>query len=425
MTLSPWLALLLGVPVLLCGEAVIRRVALLRRFHLPAPVVGGLLAALVVLAVNLAAGGDVRFGLRVTERWWSWLVTVEPRWLEGPAINVTLPPMAVFFTCVGLNASWEIVRKGSVQVLLFLGLATALAVVQNLAGWGLARALGESPLLGLVCGSVSMTGGHGTSLGFADLLEKAGLPQAGLLGAAASTVGLVTGALAGGPIAAWLLRGVSAPGAEVPAVAGPGGSSAGAGYLGQLGQAWRGGRGFIAQLLVVLACVKAGAWVSHAIQLTGIAFSAQIGAMIVGVVVRNALDAAGWRIVRGDTLGVISALSLGFFLSVAMLSMNLIELAAVARPMLVLLAAQVVVMAAFAVLVTYRCMGRDYEAAVMATGHGGFGLGNTATAVALMQSVVDRHGPAPRAFLVVPLVGAILIDFTNALVTTLFINLAR
>jgi glutamate:Na+ symporter, ESS family len=144
--------------------------------------------------------------------------------------------------------------------------------------------------------------------------------------------------------------------------------------------------------------------------------------MIVGVVIRNLVDASGRRWIRSDVIDVIGSISLGVFLAVAMMSLNLIELANTALPMLAILGAQVVVMAIFAVYVTYVVMGRDYDAAVMAGGHCGFGLGATPNAVANMKSLVEKFGPAPRAFLVIPLVGAILIDFTNALVITFFLD---
>ena len=147
--------------------------------------------------------------------------------------------------------------------------------------------------------------------------------------------------------------------------------------------------------------------------------------MVVGVVVRNGLDLAGRRWIRSDTIDVIASISLGIFLAVAMMSLNLIELAHTAVPMLVILGVQVVVMALFAVYVTHALMGRDYDAAVMAGGHCGFGLGATPNAVANMKSLVESYGPAPRAFLVIPLVGAVLIDFTNALVITFFLDVAK
>lgn len=425
MTLSPWLPLLLAIPVLLLGEWLVRKFRILHRFNIPAPVIGGLLVSLVVLAFNLSGNALVQFGTQVTARAWTWLVTIEPEWVTAPRKAVSFPMMAAFFTCIGLNATWDVVRKGTVQVGIFLGLATVLAAIQCGVGVALARAMDVHPLLGLVCGSVSMTGGHGTALGFAGPFEKLGLQSAAVLGAAAATVGLLTGGLLGGPVGGRLIRKLgrraavtTAENAQATALSAP------VGILHDFRAAFRLGRTALLHLLLVLGCIKAGAWVSYFIQLTGVAISAQIGAMIVGVVVRNAFDLSGNRVIRSEAIDVIGSISLGLFLAVAMMGLNLIELANTAVPMLVILAVQVVVMGVFAVYVTYRVMGRDYDAAVMAGGHCGFGLGATPTAVANMKSLVEKYGAAPRAFLVIPLVGAILIDFTNALVITFFANVS-
>jgi ESS family glutamate:Na+ symporter len=253
-----------------------------------------------------------------------------------------------------------------------------------------------------------------------------GVRNAAVVGAAAATMGLVCGGLLGGPVGGWLIRNVGRVPVVSGAAAGAGvGPAAPTGILPDL-RALKGfGRTGVGHVLLVLACVKAGAWVSHFIQLTGVSFSAQLGAMVAGVLVRNAVDLSGGRWIRSEVIDVIASVTLGFFLSIAMMSLNLVELAHAALPMLAILAVQVGLMAAFAAGVTFRLMGRDYEAAVMAGGHCGFGLGATPNAVANMKSLVEKYGAAPRAFLVIPLVGAILIDFTNALVITFYMNLVR
>jgi len=425
LSLPAWLPVLLAVPVLLLGERLNRRVPALARFNIPAPVTGGLLVSLALLLAGLAMSAPLQMANKVTARWWTWLVTIEPEWMDAPARSVTMPMLVAFFTCIGLNASREVLRRAGGQVLLFLLLGTGLAVLQNVVGVVLATLLGADPLLGLVSGSISMTGGHGTALGFAPVLEQQGLAGAGVLGAAAATMGLVAGGLLGGPIGIWLvrrhaLRASAAAGVQLEA-----GAAGEAGILRDLASLGSGGWTALWHLLLVLACVKAGAWVSHFMELTGIRFPPHIGAMVVGVAVRNVLDAAGWRRIRGETVDLIASVMLAFFLTVAMMSLNLMEVGGAAVPMLVILVAQVALMAVFAATVTYRFMGRDYDAAVMAAGHCGFGLGATPNAVANMKSLVDRLGPAPRAFLVIPLVGAVLIDFANALNVTLFLNLLR
>ena len=175
----------------------------------------------------------------------------------------------------------------------------------------------------------------------------------------------------------------------------------------------------------MLACIKAGAWVSYFIQQTGITFPVYMGAMLLGVGVRNVLDASNRPWADSEIIDTLAAVSLGVFLAIAMMSLNLIELANTALPMLIILAVQVAVVAFYAWFATFRLMGRDFDAAVMAGGHCGFGLGATPNAVANMKALVESFGPAPRAFLVVPVVGAFLIDFVNAVNITFFINLLK
>lgn len=425
MTIPALFVVMLAVPVLLLGEFLVKRIRLLSRFNIPAPVVGGLLVSVLVLLGNLSGAFAAQFQNNVTARWWTWLVTAEIDWVNAPSKNVNTPFLVAFFTCIGLNARWELVRRGGVQVLVFWGAAGVLALMQNGIGVALAKLLGVSPLLGLVCGSVTMTGGHGTALGFAADLERAGLPTAAVVGMAAATFGLVTGGLIGGPVGGSLIRRRNlkpGTGAQIHLEAGSAGAS---GILKDLRLLAGFGRPFLAHLLLLLACIKAGAWVSYFIQRTGLTFPVYMGAMLLGVGVRNLLDASRRPWADSEIIDTLAAVSLGVFLAIAMMSLNLIELANTALPMLIILGVQVVVMALYAWFVTFRLMGRDFEAAVMAGGHCGFGLGATPNAVANMKALVESFGPAPRAFLVVPVVGAFLIDFVNALNITFFINLLK
>jgi glutamate:Na+ symporter, ESS family len=424
MTISPWLAVALALPVLLLGEWLVRRVAVLSRFNIPAPVASGLLISFALLLFNLT-GGDLKFITKTDASWWTWLVTTEIEWQHRPSLDVNRPFLVAFFTCIGLNASWSLVKKGSVQVLVFLGLAGGLAIFQNVIGVGLAKLLGVSPLLGLVCGSVAMSGGHGTAIGFAAELEKAGLPAAGVVGVAAATFGLVCGGLIGGPIGGGLIRKFglkSSAGANVHLASG---TSAEGGILGDLKSLALAGKVFVVHLVLLLVCLKLGSWVSFLIQQTGITFPVYIGAMLLGVVVRNAVELSGGRWIKTETVDTLASVMLGVFLAIALMSLNLIELASAAGPMLVILAVQVIVMALFARFITFQVMGRDFDAAIMAGGHCGFGLGATPNAVANMKALVERFGPAPRAFLVLPIVGAFLIDFVNATNITIFLNLIK
>ncbi len=425
MTVSPWLTLLLALPVLLSGEWTVNRVGIFSRFNIPAPVVGGLLVSLVVLLGNITGFFPMLFETKVTAQWWTWLVTIGPEWVKSPAKAVNMPFLVAFFTSIGLNASWLLVKRGSVQVFVFLVLAAVLAVIQNCIAVGLAKAMGASPLLGLMCGSVTMTGGHGTALGFAAEFEKAGLEAAGVVGVAAATFGLVAGGLLGGPVGGRLIRRnklVSSATSTIHLESGMGGRS---GILADIGALRAGGKSLLLHFVLLMVCIKLGAWVSCFIQMSGITFPVYIGAMLVGLAVRNSLDLAGARWIRTEHIDLLGSIALGFFLSTAMMSLNLIELAGTALPMLVILVVQVCVMGVFAWFVTFRFMGRDFDAAVISSGHCGFGLGATPNAVANMKALVESFGPAPRAFLVVPLVGGFLIDLVNATNITVFLNLFR
>ena len=398
--------LALASAVLFLGYAVRRRVGVLDRYNIPAPVVGGFLFATVALALRL--GGVLGFEFDTT--------------LQAPL-------MIAFFTTIGLGASLALLKVGGPQVLLFWVLASVLAVIQDGMGVALAKGLGVHPFLGLIAGSITMTGGHGTGAAFGKLMEEQYAFRGGVtLAMAAATFGLVSGGLIGGPIATLLIR-KHRPKHQAPAVAGAAAELAHDASLdaeidtepvGEAPTAYT----LLKTLTVLLVAMWIGsllsAWLGRHVTLP-----AYIGAMIAAAIIRNLDDwlglvGIGQRVV--DDLGTIA---LSLFLAMALMSLRLWELLDLAVPLLVILTAQVTMMAAFAYFVTFRVMGRDYDAAVMAGGHCGFGLGATPNAVANMEAITEKFGPAPRAFLVVPMVGAFFIDFTNALIITTFINLVR
>lgn len=428
-TLSAWWLLPLVPVVLLVGELIVGRFRTLARFHIPVPVVGGLLASVVLFALPASGLLNIQFADSVNARWWTWLVTPEPLWVDAPSKSLALPFMTAFFTCVGLTASFGVVRRGSLQLLGFWVLATTYAMVQNGIGIAGATMLGENPLLGLIAGSVSMTGGHGTAAGFADQLTGLGLAQAGELGAAAATFGLVAGGILGGPIARLLVKrhqllGPTETGQPVaPKATDPGPRPPEASFFARVRSLAWGGRPVLWHLLVLAVLIKAGAWVSWGLQSQGWSFPPQMGAMLLGVVLRNIMDVwrPGW--LNQHLIERLGEVTLAIFLALALSTLKLGQLASAALPLLLLLGVQIVAIGFFAYFITFRLMGRDYEAAVMSAGHCGFGLGATPNAVANMAAVTSRHGPAPRAFIVVPTTGAILIDFSNVMGIAIIINL--
>ncbi len=391
--------------LLFVGYGVRRRIGFLDRFNIPAPVVGGFLFAAVAMA--LRQGGALAFEFDTM---------LQP------------PLMIAFFTTIGLGASLRLLTIGGPQVLTFWMLASGLAVIQSGVGTALATAMGVDPLLGLLCGSITMTGGHGTGAAFGKLMEdQFGFANAVTFAMAAATFGLVSGGLIGGPIATWLIgRNKLKAGDNLPSPASELARDASLDAeidtepVGEAPTTYT----LMKSLTVILVCMWLGGLLS---KFLGAYFTlpGYIGAMIVAAVLRNVVEATGVLKFDNRTVDDLGTVALSLFLSMALMSLKLWELLELALPMMVILSVQVAMMAGFAAFVTYRFLGRDYDAAVMAGGHCGFGLGATPNAVANMRSIVERFGPAPRAFLVVPMVGAFFIDFSNALIITAYLNLLR
>lgn len=399
--------LAMAAVVLFIGYEVRRRVGVLDKYNIPAPVVGGFLFAGVALVLRLQ--GVLGFEFEAT---------------------LQTPLMIAFFTTIGLGASLALLRVGGPQVLLFWVLASVLAAIQCGVGVGLARVLDVHPFLGLIAGSITMTGGHGTGAAFGKLMEEQyGFTGAVTLAMAAATFGLVSGGIIGGPVATRLNRRYKLQHQAAPLPAEAGAAAAQLQSLDEEIDVEPAGEPATAYtLLKVMAIVLVAMWIGGLV--SGwigrwATLPAYIGAMIVAAVIRNVFDAT--RVVRIEqrTVDDLGTIALNLFLAMALMSLRLWELLDLAVPMLVILMVQVAMMAAFAYFVTFRVMGRDYDAAVMAGGHCGFGLGATPNAVANMEAIVEKFGPAPRAFLVVPMVGAFFIDFTNALIITFYINLVH
>jgi len=306
-------------------------------------------------------------------------------------------------------------------------LASLAAAGQNLLGALVASVLGEHPLLGVLAGSVTLTGGPATGLALAPLFESAGVEGAATLAVSAAMVGIVSGGILGGPIGTWLLsrHGAPAPRAarvsieelaeaqvDEPLTVTPVGEDVEAYQL-------------LKHLVLMVTAVGVGAWVSEGFAALGWTLPAYIGAMVVAAVIRNVDDAAGAIGISQRAVDDLGTVALSIFLVMALMTLRLWQLAGTVVPLLVILAAQVAFVAFLCLFVVPRLMGRDYEAVVMSTGFCGFMLGTTANAVANMGALVERYGPAPRAYLVVPLVGAFGIDFVNALFITAAINFLR
>jgi ESS family glutamate:Na+ symporter len=377
-----------------------QRIALLDRLNIPAAVVGGLLFALVVLV------GRDRF------------LTVQ---LDTSAQTVL---SVAFFSSIGMGASLALLRAGGLQVVIFLLIAIAFCFAQNFLGMAIAQAFDESPLLGVMAGSVTLVGGPATGLAFAPMLEEAGLVGAGTLALTSATFGIVCGGLTGTPVGTWLIdRAQLKPGAV------PGARSKSAEELIQphalVIPTDREDPPLILNMIVLAAAMGLGSILSRWFASLEWTLPAYIGAMIVASIFRNLDDRTGWLKIDPAAMDFVGGFALNIFLVVALMDLKLWQLAGQALPLFVILAAQVVLVVVFALTASFWIMGRDYDSAVMSAGFVGFVLGTTANAVANMRALVTRYGPAPRAFLVVPLVGAFFIDFANAIIITFYVNWLR
>lgn len=388
--------LTLGAVVYYVGIELRKRVGWLDRLNIPAAVVGGLLFTFVAMLAR--------------DR----LFTVQLDTSAQPVLIVA------FFTTIGMEASLGLLRRGGAQVLTFLLFATAFCFVQNFVGMGIATAFGESPLLGVMAGSVTLVGGPATGLAFAPLFEEAGLVGAGALALAAATVGIVCGGIVGGPVGTRLierhgLRSAGGTTAEMRAELTPEPETITV-------EVEREDNLILRNLVILAVAMGIGSIVSRYFQTLGLTLPSYIGAMLVASLLRNVDDATSRLKIDLKAMAFVGNIALNVFLVVALMDLKLWQLAEAALPLLVILAAQVAAVVVFALTVSYWLMGRDYDSAVMSAGFVGFVLGTTANAMANMQAIVRRFGPAPRAFLVVPLVGAFFIDFTNAVIITFFVN---
>jgi len=385
---------------LLAGEGLRRLVPVLGRYNLPAPVLGGLLVAIVVL---IARGqGATLFQFDTT--------------LQSPL-------MIAFFTTIGFGASLSLLKVGGPDVLRFFLLATVFAVLQNVVGILVALGFGLHPLFGVLAGSVTLTGGPATGLAFAPLFEEAGVVGATSIAVAIAIGGIVAGGLVGGPVGTVI---VERGRLETPR-RGRGGERVDVALVEtettvhastDEDDAWP----ILRNLVAILIAIWVGHWVSRGFAALGMTLPAYIGAMLVAAAIRNLDDVTGWIGLSHRFINSFGIVTLTLFLVMALMTLKLWELTGLVLPLVAILVVQVL-LAALAAGPVFRLMGRNYEAAVMSGGFIGFMLGTTANAMAVMRALVERYGPAPRAFLVAPIVGAFFIDFTNAIIITLFLNL--
>ena len=370
-----------AIILLLLGRWIKKKVNFFEKFFIPAPVIGGTLFSIILLIGHQTETFTFTF---------------------NDDIKNLL--MIAFFTTVGFSASLKILKKGGVGVALFLLAAVVLVILQDIVGPVLAKALGINPLLGLAAGSIPLTGGHGTSGAFGPYLEDLGATGATVVAVASATYGLIAGCLIGGPIGRRLMIKNNLKPTE---------NKAGVddSILGSTTEVTE-ERLFSAVVYIGIA-MGIGATITLILGNHGIKFPAYLMGMVVAAIIRNILD-FNQKQLPFNEIGIVGNISLSLFLSMALMSMKLWQLIDLAVPLIVILLVQTVVMGLFAYFVTFNIMGRDYDAAVMSTGHCGFGLGATPNAMANMETFTTANGPSVKAFFIIPIVGSLFIDFINA-----------
>ena len=381
--------------VLVIGRRLIERIAFLQKYSIPEPVVGGLVTALAITATH-AGGLEITF-------------------------DTSLQPglMLAFFASIGLGADARMLARGGVALLLFSACVVGMLVMQNVIGVGAAWAMGIDPVIGLIAGSVTMSGGHGTGAAWGQkFAESFGLAAAPGIALAAATFGLLMGGLVGGPVAHRLIERLKARGAplgvpKAEMLAHDSAASTDAFTPQRLS----------VTILLLAGSVALGTALSRWAENPTFALPSFVWTLFVGVMIRNALSVAKVHEIDGEALTFAGGVALSLFLAMALMSLKLWELATLALPMFVILALQAIGVALFTTFVTFRVMGSNYEAAALVAGQCGFGLGATPTAIANMQAVCERYGYAPQAFILVPVVGAFPIDIANAIVISGFAGL--
>lgn len=388
--------LVISIAVWFLGVSINRKIGFLDRYSIPVAVTGGLVCSTLVALVYVFADWKISFDM---------------------AMRNTL--LLVFFSTIGLTAKLRLLKEGGKALAILLLIATFFLIVQNVTGVLLVKSMGAHPAYGLFGGSISFAGGYGTAIAWGGPAEEAGLKMAKEIGIAFATFGLIAGGIIGGPIGEFLIKrhklkplpdvNTAAPlekisSDEATAVFAPPISSV------------------LGTIMLLAVCVQAGDLVNEMLFARGVTLPGFLTSMVVGIIITNGADLL--NIELSDTaLERGGELSLQLFLCMSLMSIQLWTLAQAIGPILIVLGAQIVVMTAVATWIVFRFMGRDYDAAVIASGFTGLGLGATPVGIANMNALTSKYAPSPKAFLVIPLVGAFFIDLVNAMVIKLFVGL--
>lgn len=387
-TLDMYQTLGLAIILLLLGTWIKSKINVLQKYFIPAPVIGGLLFSLLMLVGHSMEIVTFNFDSNLRNFF-----------------------MVVFFTSVGFLASFSLLKKGGLAVGLFLFAAVVLVTLQNGVGVALAKAFGLNPGIGLAAGSIPLTGGHGTSGAFGPYLEERGVVGATVVAVASATYGLVAGCLIGGPIAKRLMEkfNLASKDDRKEQISTSEEEKVTESSI------------FRAVCLIGIA-MGLGATITPIIKNAGLSLPAYLIPMLIAAIMRNIIDGSSKKTPVNE-ISIVGNVCLSLFLSMALMSMKLWQLADLALPLISILIAQTVLMGFFAYFITFNIMGRDYDAAVMSTGHCGFGMGATPNAIANMEAFTSVNGFSTKAFFVVPLVGSLFIDFFNAVIIQTFTSI--
>ena len=391
-TFDKYQTTLIAVIVLLIGEFLRNKISFLRKFCIPAPVIGGLIFAILTLILYSTKFVEVSFDDTLREIC-----------------------MVIFFTSVGFQANMKVLKSGGKSLIVFLLLVILLIVGQNGLAIGLSKILNIDPLIGLCTGSIPMVGGHGTAGAFGPVLEDFGVSGATTLCTAAATFGLLAGSIIGGPIGNRLVSKKKLKPIEVELDDSV--------LVEDEEKHARSFSNYAPAVFQLIIAIGIGTIVSYLLSLTGMTFPIYIGSMIVAAIMRNIGEYTGKITVHMGEINDIGGICLSLFLGIAMIMLKLWQLADLALPLLILLAGQTLFMMFYSYFVVFRVMGRDYDAAVITSGICGFGMGATPNAMANMQAICDKYYPSVKAYLLIPIIGSLFADFINSLVITMFINL--
>lgn len=390
--IEPVYGLVIAIMVLWIGDLLTKKIPFLSRYNIPAPVTGGILISVLVSIIYAVWDVKLTFNLELRDIL-----------------------LLAFFSTIGLSAKFRLLIKGG-KLLCFLMIAAVIfLILQDIAGISVALLFGEHPAYGLMAGSISFAGGHGTSITWGQLAQEHGFEGATDFGLACATIGLIAGGMIGGPIARNLINRYNLKGDQTAEAHTPNPESESKSGPVSL-------NGILDALWLLAVCIGVGSLGHGWLAKVGITLPAFLPCMFIGIILTNLMDILKIK-PSISSIGLCSDVSLQLFLAMSLMSMQLWTLSAALGPILVVLAVQVLVMAIFARFVIFRVIGKNYDAVVMSAGFCGLGLGATPVGIANMRAVTSKFGASPTAFLVVPLVGAFFLDIANALIIQGFILL--